>query len=184
MRSRLVVALALAGVAALGLASCGGDDDTSAQGDTSTNEDTSPDTLTSEEDSGGSAGSQGGGTATIIFANGEVLSTDVLCNLESQVAAGQEILYTATSLRNPYFDVTVFGPSSDFEGATATWDETEDFVTYQVSWAAGELEAPGSSFEASLAGSTITGSGTFVRGEDASGQAGETREGTVEVQCG
>ena len=136
------------------------------------------------DDNAGSQGKPASGkasVATITFDNGEILSTNVLCHLKSQVAAGQEILYTATSLSNPYFDLTVFGENSDFTGATVTWNETEDFEVYQVNWSSGR---PGqASFAPTLDGSTITGSGTFIRGSDETGQEGETRQGNVVVNC-
>lgn len=120
--------------------------------------------------------------ATITFDNGEVLETNVLCHLESQVSAGQEILYTATSLSNPYFDLTVFGENSSFPGAKLSWHETKDFKVYQVSWSSSNL--PGkSTFEPVVEVNTISGDVTLVRGEDETGEEGKTHQAKVVVNC-
>jgi len=137
------------------------------------------------DDNAGSQGKSASGkasVATITFDNGEILSAEVLCHLEPQVAAGQEILYTATSLTSPYFDLTVFGDNSAFTGSSVSWNETRDFKVYQVIWASRGV--PGqSAFTSTLDGNTIKGSGTFVRGDDESGKEGETRQGEVMVNC-
>ena len=137
---------------------------------------------------GSESGSQGKSTskneslATITFEDGEVLKTNVFCYLESQMAAGQEILYTVTSTSNPYFDLTMFGENSMFTGPKISWDETADFEIYQASWSSRHMpgEPP---FTVELQGSTITGSGMLMRGKDETGQAGETRQVTVRVVC-
>jgi|GEM_PF-6532739 len=185
-------------VAVVGLAACGGGDDADeqpqaadpAEADDRTDDeadDQGDDQAGADADAGGTDGEPQledvlEGTATIAFEGGEVLSTEVLCTLEPQTAAGQEILYTATSLSNPYFDVTVFGEDAAVPGPSVSWNETEDFETYQESWS-----AMGGSFgdlEVTLDGTTISGQGTFRRDEDAAGAAGETRQATVEVVCG
>ena len=98
------------------------------------------------------------------------------------MVAEQEILYTATSPRNPYFDVTVFGPNSMFEGGKVSWVETPDFEQYQVSWESTPALG-GDSFTVSLEGKTIRGSGTLIRGKDEAGEEGEKREFTLVVNC-
>jgi len=137
---------------------------------------------------GSESGNQGKSTprkqslATITFHDGEVLKTNVVCYLEPQISAGQEILYTATSLSNPYFDLTVFGEDSSFPGANVSWDETTDFEIYQASWSSRQM--PGESpFTLELQGSTITGSVTLMRGKDEAGEEGETRQAQVRVDC-
>ena len=130
----------------------------------------------------GKTASGKGSVATITFDNGEVLTTKVICALETQISAGQEILYTATSLSNPYFDITVFGEKSSFPGAKASWNETKDFEVYQESWSTQNI--PGqSTFSPVLDGNTITGNATMVRGEDETGQANETRQAEIVVNC-
>ncbi len=120
--------------------------------------------------------------ATITFENGEVLSARVACVLEPQVAAGQEILYTATSTSNPYFDITVYGPNSMFEGAKMSWNDTDDFQVYRLSWDT-NLPMAGGDFKADLDGKTITGSGTFIHGKDETGLEGEKKQVSVVVRC-
>ena len=120
--------------------------------------------------------------ATITFENGEVLETNVLCHLEPQVSAGQEILYTATSLSNPYFDLTVFGENSSFPGAKLSWHETKDFKVYQVSWSSSHLLGR-STFEPVVEASTISGDVTLVRGQDETSEEGESRQAKVVVNC-
>ncbi len=133
-------------------------------------------------DEQGQAAMSKGSIATITFKNGEALSTSVFCNLEPQMVADQEILYTATSTRNPYFDVTVFGPNSMFEGGKVSWVETPDFEQYQVNWES-RPALSGDSFTVSLEGKTIRGSGTLIRGKDEAGKEGEKREFTLVVNC-
>lgn len=185
MRSTLARSLTLSVAALLALTACSGNGD----GDDIPADDAAVDASAPDDEAeeapdvvgeGGDAPAMSRGTATITFGTGDTLSTDVACVLEPQVAAGQEILYTATSQGSPYFDLTVFGEDAAISGATVSWDETDDFETYQESWSAGIT----GDFEAELDGNTITGSGTFMRGDDAAGQEGETREGEVEVVCG
>lgn len=141
------------------LAACGGDGDNS-----------NPDTA------------KKGSVATITFDNGEQLHASVICVLEPQVAAGQEILYAATSTSNPYFDVTMFGPSSMFAGGKVSWDDTKDFKQYKTQWSS-EPAMVGGSFAVSLEGKTITGSGTLVRGKDETDREGEKRHASITVIC-
>ena len=134
-------------------------------------------------ESGSSSGSQSS-VATLTFENGETLSTSVICVLEPQSVAGQEILYTATSVKSPYFDVTVFAAGTIVNGAKVSWVETKDFKTKQVDW----KSIPGTavskaSFDVALNGRTITGSGILIRGEDASNNSGEKRQATLVVDC-
>lgn len=185
MRRILLTAFAIPAILILILAGCGSDDaaDTGSDAQETTAGNGGDDTESDAEDTSTSAqGTSGGGVATITFASGEELSTDVLCYLEEQESAGQQILYTATSLSNPYFDLTVFGPQSDFAGTVVTWNETEDFETFTEQWTSESLTG-GSEFETTLDGTTITGSGTLTRGEDESGQAGETRDAELLVEC-
>ena len=134
-------------------------------------------------ESGGSSGTQSS-VATLTFENGETLSTSVICVLEPQTAAGQEILFTATSVRSPYFDVTLFAAGAILNGAKVSWTDTKDFKTYQADW----KSVPGTpvskaSFDVALNGSTITGSGVLIRGDDASNNPGEKRQASLVVDC-
>ncbi|MBE9540518.1 MAG: hypothetical protein IMF06_15655 [Proteobacteria bacterium] len=135
-------------------------------------------------ESGSSSGAQSS-VATLSFENGETLSTSVICVLEPQTAAGQEILYTATSVRSPYFDVTVFAAGGIVSGAKVSWADTKDFKVYQERWSS----VPGTavskaSFDVALNGRTITGSGMLIRGDDTSNNSGEKRQSTLVVECG
>lgn len=135
-----------------------------------------------DSDSSSPGTAKKGSVATITFDNGEVLSASVICVLKPQMAAGQEILYTATSTSSPYFDVTMFGPSSIFAGGKVSWDDTRDFEQYKAQWASIPAVV-GGSFAVSLAGTTITGSGTLVRGKDEAGREGEKRKASITVNC-
>lgn len=115
------------------------------------------------------------GIATLTFANGQELSTEVLCYLEPQKIAAQEILYSASSAMNPYFSISEFGGDSLIAGASASWMEAEDVLAPTLSWQA--MGAMGD-FEATLEGNTITGSGTFIEDE-----TGESQHGDVLVEC-
>ena len=136
---------------------------------------------------GGESGSLSGAqssVATLTFENGDVLSTSVICVLKPQTAAGQEILFTATSVKSPYFDVTLFAAGAILNGAKVSWTETKDFKTYQVDW----KSIPGTavsraSFDVALNRNTITGSGILVRGDDARNNAGEKRQASLVVDC-
>ena len=113
------------------------------------------------------------GTATVTLDNGEEFTFSILCNLESQEAAGQEILFTAVSYDEPYgFDVTQFGKGSDDTAGLLDGLGTisvYDSQTYDDIWGAGSVMAQlsQSEFILELNGSTITGSGLFFTGEDA-----------------
>ena len=137
-----------------------------------TQETTAPEAATTTvaaEESGGSGG--GSGTATVTLDNGESFTFSILCNLESQEAAGQEILFTAVSYDEPLsFDVTQFGKGSDDTAGLLDGLGTisiYDAATYDDVWGAGSVTAQLSQteFMLELDGTTITGSGTFFTGE-------------------
>jgi len=135
----------------------------------------------SDNDNGGAGLSSSKSIATITFENGETLSTPVFCVLESQMAAGQEILFTATSTSNPYFDATMFGPKSAFAGSGGvSWNETKDFKTYEAQWEASVFTK---GFELKLEGKTITGEGMLIGGKDVTSTAGQKRQATLKVEC-
>ena len=135
----------------------------------------------SDDDKEAAGLSSGKGIATISFENGETLSTSVFCVLESQMAAGQEILFTATSTSNPYFDATMFGPNSAFASSGGvSWNETKDFKTYEAQWEASVFTK---GFELKLEDNTITGKGTLIGGQDVASTAGQKRQATLRVEC-
>lgn len=115
----------------------------------------------------------GDGTATVTLDNGESYTFSIICGLEPQDVAGQEILFTAVSYDEPNgFDVTQFGKSSndpsgllDGLGTISIYDST----TYDDLWGAGSIvaELSNTEFVLELNGSTITGSATFFTGEQA-----------------
>ncbi len=115
----------------------------------------------------------GDSAATITLDNGESFTFSILCNLESQEAAGQEILFTAVSYDEPYgFDVTQFGKGTDdtaglLDGFASI--SIYDSTTFDDIWSADTVVAQLSQteFVLELDGNTITGSATFLTGEDA-----------------
>jgi len=141
----------------------------SATGDTA-----EPETTTTAGNDGGETAPPAGGdgTATVTLDNGESYTFSIICGLEPQEVAGQEILFTAVSFDEPNgFDVTKFGKSSndlsgllDGLGTISIYDST----TYDDIWGAGSVSAQLSNteFVLELDGNTITGSGTFFTGED------------------
>lgn len=185
----------LAAVAFLGLVTaCGGSDDAGPVDDASSAPASEPsdqaladDAAESSDDAALSdseptvappAGSPGQGSATLTLDNGESFEFSVLCSLEPQIAAGSEILFTATAMRPPYFDITQFGDEGPVTGIASVTMTDEDFNTV---WEASTFyEAAGGSLDLSLDGSTISGSGTFFPGGDI---AVPPVDGTVVANC-
>ncbi len=167
---------------ALLLASCGGDDDASdepadepaaAPADEPADE---PAEEPAEATSGG-----GRGTATLVLDNGESFEFSVLCSLEPQMAAGSEILFTATSYDDPGLDITQFGDEGTI---TDTASITVYDGDYNTLWSAESFyDVFGGSIELELNGSTISGSATFFSGDDPLADDAEQVEGTVEARC-
>lgn len=113
----------------------------------------------------------GQGTATVTLDNGQSWTFSVLCNLQPQESAGSTIEFTLVSYDDPVnLDVTQFGADS-FNGAANIG--LYDSSTYDTLWEANSMF--GNEVELSLVGSTVTGTGTFVEGEDfnAGGVGGE-----------
>ena len=178
------------------LAACGSDSDTtesvstdsSADGAVTTDAKESDDAVTTNADESDDADESdnseppalpsGDGTAVLTLANGETFEFSVLCSLESQIAAGSEILFTATSYDNPGLDITQFGD----EGTVTEIASVDVYdADYETLWGAATLyEAFGGSLELTLEGTTIRGVGTFYSGGD---PAGEAVEGEVIANC-
>ena len=139
-----------------------------------TQDTTAPVVSTTAGDDGGETAppAGGAGTATVTLDNGESYTFSILCGLEPQEAAGQEILFTAVSYDEPNgFDVTQFGKGSDDTAGLLDGLGTisiYDSATYDDVWGAGTVMAQLSKteFVLELNGNTITGSGTFFTGED------------------
>jgi hypothetical protein len=148
-----------------------------------------PAATTTEATTDTAAPSGGRGSATVTLDNGEVFEFSVICGLEPQEVAGSEILFTAVDNGPPLgFDVTQFGKLAvetgnlaDPIGTITIWD-SESFDTI---WGAGSVIAQldGSEFKMELNGSTITGSGMFVEGEDLENLDAAVH-GEVVVECG
>lgn len=169
----------------LAAAACGGSDADSATDDTqatpttgtATTEgasDPAPETTVPE--TGLSSSGSGSGTATLVLDNGESYEFSILCALETQESAGQEILFTAVSYDKPFnLDVTKFGEDS-FGGEASI--SVYDAETYDEVWSS----SSGFSLETELKlnGSTITGSGMFVADGDA---FGDQVRGELEANC-
>ena len=187
MRSRLIPAIVIVSFL---LAACGSDSDTtesvstdsSADGAVTTDAKESDDAVTTNADESDNseppALPSGDGTAVLTLANGETFEFSVLCSLESQIAAGSEILFTATSYDNPGLDITQFGDEGTVTEIASVDVYDGDFETL---WGAATLyEAFGGSLELTLEGTTIRGVGTFYSGGD---PAGEAVEGEVIANC-
>ena len=186
-----VLALALLGAA------CGDDDD--AEGAVDAGEDTSVDEAANGEDAAvdedadedaadedaegedegegeGEATSGADGTATLVLANGEEFEFSILCSLEPQMAADQEILFSVTSYDEPYgFDATKFGEDAAVPGMASI--DVYDSETYESIWSATSM-AGGMDLE--LDGSTVTGTATFFAEDDV---LGEGVEGELTASC-
>jgi hypothetical protein len=124
------------------------------------------------------AASAGAGSATLMLENGESFEFSVLCALESQIAAGSEILFNAVSYDDPGLDITQFGnegPVTDI-ASVDVYD-----ASYETLWAArSDFEPLGGGMELSLDGSTITGNGMFFPADDIAGTA---VAGTIVANC-
>ncbi|MFV2000242.1 MAG: hypothetical protein ACC654_07755 [Acidimicrobiia bacterium] len=143
-----------------------GDDDYSA-GDSATDDTTQ---------STSAPAPSGGASATLKLENGESFTFSILCTLESQEAAGQEILFTFSSYDKPLnLDVTQFGADS-FSGAANI--SVYDADTYDTVWEASTLF--GGEVVLELNGNTVTGRGEFFEGDDATGPG---IQGELEANC-
>jgi hypothetical protein len=169
-------------------AACGSDDDSvdgndaddaesdDAESDDAESDDAESDTDETSDSDDAAPGGSGGGTATLTLANGEVFEfSGVLCSLEPQMAAGSEILFSATSYDDPGLDITQFGDTGTITGiaSISVYDGN-----YETLWDANSML--GTDVELTLDGSTIRGTGNFVEGED---YGGETVEGEVVANC-
>lgn len=118
----------------------------------------------------------GGGNATLTFDNGDVYEFGILCALESQESAGQEILFTVVSYDKPYnLDVTQFGEDS-FGGAANI--SMYDAATYDTIWDASTMH--GSDVMLELNGNVVTGSGTFLENGE---MGGAEMDGDLVANC-
>jgi hypothetical protein len=165
----------IAGV--LALAACGGSDsdDATEVPSTAAPQDTADDASGQDtddpaddpasEDAGDSGASAGTGTATLTLDNGETYEFSVLCSVEPQMAAGSEILFTATSYDDPSLDITQFGDEGAVTDiATVT---VYDATSFDSLWGASSIYEPfGGGLELTIDGSTISGVGTFFAGDD------------------
>lgn len=108
------------------------------------------------------AQASGAQTATVTLDSGDVFEFSALCWLETQEAAGSEILFTVVSYDDPVnLDVTQFGADS-FGGAANI--SLYDSTSYDTLWEAASLY--GTEIELNLDGSTVTGSGDFYPAGD------------------
>jgi hypothetical protein len=139
-------------------------------------EDAEPDDADDADDEAAAPGGTGGGGATLTLENGETFEfPTVLCTLEPQMAAGSEILFTATSYDDPGLDITQFGDEGTITGIATISVYDGNFETL---WEANSML--GSSVELTVDGSTIRGTGSFVERDDF---GGETVEGEVVANC-
>lgn len=158
-------------------AACGGSDDaasgddavdptTAAPVDTVTATTITDDDATSDDDDGGDgvAVPSGGGTAVLTLENGESFEFDgLMCTLEPQMAAGSEILFTATSYDDPGLDITQFGDAGAVTGIATieVWDSD-----YETLWEANSFGD--TTVELTLDGNTIRGTAAFYDGAEGS----------------
>lgn len=152
------------------------DSDVAEQPTDTSSDDTAGDSGSDDDGSDDATAPSSGGGATLTLANGETFEfPSVLCTLEPQMAAGSEILFTATSYDDPGLDITQFGDAGMISDVASIEVYDADFETL---WSASSML--GSEVELSLDGSTIRGTGSFVQGEDF---GGETVEGEVVANC-
>ncbi len=140
--------------------------------------DAADDLAESAQEAGEQAAAEGvgsSGTATLALANGESFEFSILCNLESQMAAGSEILFTAVSYDDPGLDVTQFGDEGTVTGVASISVYDGEYNTL---WNAVSMYPEG--VELRLEGSTITGEGTFYAADDLTG---ETTTGELVANC-
>jgi hypothetical protein len=183
-----VLALALLGAAC-------GDDDDAVEADAVDQDDSVDDATDAEEtgaedtgdededaaddaadDGEGDATSGGDGTATLVLANGEEFEFSVLCSLEPQMAADQEILFSVTSYDETYgFDATKFGEDAVMPGMASM--DVYDSESYEAVWTASSIMGD---VELELDGSTVTGTGTFFEGDEG---MGDGVEGELTANC-
>ncbi len=176
----------LALIAAISLlAACGGSDDTSTSAPEPASDASEPaaepetDAVEPASESEPAEAPSGGDVnATLTLDSGETFEFFVRCSIEPQIAAGSEILFTATSFEAPSIDITQFGnegPVTDIASVTVS------DASYETLWEASSFyEAFGGTLELSLDGSTINGTGTFFAG----GDPGSTPvNGTVVANC-
>ena len=141
-------------------------------------EDESVDTTstTEAEDNAFAAAAAGGASATLTLENGETYTFNILCALEPQESAGQEILFTVVSYDDPVsLDVSQFGAES--LGGTSVIS-LYDSATFDDVWEANTLH--GAELELELSGDTVIGSGVFLAGEDLNGPG---VAGVFEAHC-
>lgn len=145
-----------------------GTSDTQASATTETPAETSASTVAPDDTSPTETtpAATGGGTAVLSLDTGESFTFSVLCALETQIAADQEILFVVASYDTPYnLDVTQFGADS-FGGAANI--SLYDSATYDTVWEANSLY--GGEIELEKDGNTVTGHGVFHPGGDPSNE--------------
>lgn len=119
----------------------------------------------------------GGGTAVLTLENGETFEFEgVMCTLEPQMAAGSEILFTATSYGDPGLDITQFGDEGVVKGIASidVWN-----ADYESVWTAFSFD--GSGIELTLDGNTIRGTAPFYADVDEA--MGDPVNGEVVANC-
>jgi hypothetical protein len=167
-RSRTLVSLA---TCLLVLGACGGDDDTTTDGDSDAvaAEPDADDPVAAEPDDDAdqqAAPTGGQGSASLTLDNGESFEFSVLCALEPQMAAGSEILFAVVSYDDTGLDITQFGDEGVVTGSASisVYDSS-----YETMWEAASLYEPfGGTIELSKDGSTVRGNGSFYPGGDPS----------------
>lgn len=128
------------------------------------------------DDNAFAAAAAGGASATLELENGETYTFNILCALEPQESAGQEISFTVVSYDKPVsLDVTQFGADS-FDGTAVL--SLYDTSTFDNVWEANTLH--GGELELALSGDTVTGQGVFLAGEE---RTGPGVSGTFEARC-
>ena len=190
--SRTCQGLALAAAIAL-LSACGSSNDAAPTAEPAS-EATQPESAEPPSDSGDAASESetesdseaapavapaGDVNATLSLDNGETFEFFVLCSLEPQIAAGSEILFTATSFDDPSLDITQFGDGPLYVADNAS--VSVDGASFETLWEAdSNFEPLGGGMELSLDDSTITGTGMFFPAGDIEGSA---VAGTVVANC-
>jgi ABC-type transport system substrate-binding protein len=133
-------------------------------------------TTTAAGDNVFAAAAAGGASATLSLENGETYTFNILCALEPQESAGQEILFTVVSYDDPIsLDVSQFGAES-LDGTAVI--SLYDSVTFNNVWDANTLH--GGELKLDLSGDTVSGHGVFLAGEE---RTGPGVAGEFEAHC-
>jgi hypothetical protein len=126
---------------------------------------TAEDPADQQESPAPAGGNTGGGTATVTLENGEVFEFAILCSLNPAEVGDTEFEFSLVSYDDPFnLDVSQFTKDA-FNGAANI--SIYDSTTFATTWEANTFF--GGEVELVLNGTTVTGNGVFLKGDDAEG---------------